>query len=724
MAYKLNEKGVSNAEKLIKAGKVDKDSSWSFSAEDGNAILGDNDWAEYSKWFLAVDPEATDETKAKYHYPYGKNGKVYRSGVIAVKQRAAQQGEDDVEKAASDLLDEIDKDKGKKNLNILYRSAQVGPIDEANKQVTLSFSSEEPVFRFFGNEILSHDRNAANISPLLQVGAVLRNHDPDQIVAKPVDAFIDPVAKKGRAVIQFVDTPASKQAWEEVQAGLLRGVSVGYSIDDYEELSDDDPQFPGIRATKWNVHEISLTPIPADPTVGVGRSKTIQKEDTYVEEQNVIELKKAAEKAERERVIAIRELCKAHKIDEAKMNKFIDDGINLDQARAAILDELEAKQKVVGAAPKVTMGASDAEQWRDMVANGIYAKVNKSIAKDMPRESLRYSQMSLIDIAKEALQRIGQSVEGSKLDIAKRALIGTTSDFPGLMLNVANKTLLTAYEQFPTTYQLWTRTVPASDFKPMTRVKFGSFPTLPIVEQGADFQFAKINDSYTQYAIGKYGEIFSLTRETIINDDLAAFTQIPMRFGQAAKRTIDATVYKLINSNPSITSTIVVNGVPQQVTANVFSTTFGTLGTAGLISLTTLDEAHKLFMAQTDISGNPISVTPKYLLVPPAIRSTANSWMRSTFVPGVYNEVNTYANYAEIIESPFLASAQGGSDLAWYLLGDPSIVDTVEVAFLDGREAPVVEMNPSFANDGVAFKVRLDFGTAIIDHRGLFMNAG
>jgi len=107
--YKVNTKGVSHAESLISSGKVDLTSSWSFTAEDGNKILGrDKDWAEYSKWFLAIGGTDNKESKAYYHFPYGKNGKVYRKGLIAAKQRAAQSKHDNIMKVADKLLKKLD----------------------------------------------------------------------------------------------------------------------------------------------------------------------------------------------------------------------------------------------------------------------------------------------------------------------------------------------------------------------------------------------------------------------------------------------------------------------------------------------------------------------------------------------------------------------------------------------------------------------------------------
>jgi hypothetical protein len=125
MAVELNSPGDKHAHALVDAGKVDKTSSWSFSAEDGNKLLGPNgdDWGEYSKWHLGEDTSAAEKTKARYKYPHGKGGKVYRSGVIAAKQRAAAQGAKAIEDAAGRLLEKIDGKKADDEKKALQEAA-------------------------------------------------------------------------------------------------------------------------------------------------------------------------------------------------------------------------------------------------------------------------------------------------------------------------------------------------------------------------------------------------------------------------------------------------------------------------------------------------------------------------------------------------------------------------------------------------------------------------
>ena len=113
MAIKINAAGSRHARTLIAAGDVDKDAAWSFTAADGDALLGPdgNDWEAYSAVHLAIDDAAADKTKARYKYPVAKGAKVYRSGVIAAKDRAAQQDRTAIEDEAGALLELIDGKK-------------------------------------------------------------------------------------------------------------------------------------------------------------------------------------------------------------------------------------------------------------------------------------------------------------------------------------------------------------------------------------------------------------------------------------------------------------------------------------------------------------------------------------------------------------------------------------------------------------------------------------
>lgn len=168
------------------------------------------------------------------------------------------------------------------------RAMSATGIDRESRTVELSFSSENDCVKRWSSElgceapeVLDHSRDAADLSRLLTVGSVLLNHDPDQIVAVPTSAQIDPAAGRGRAIIRFGKTPQAREAFQAVIDGILRGVVLGYEITAEEHVrageTSSNGKFTGpcIVGTQWRALEISLTPIPADASVGINRSRTL-----------------------------------------------------------------------------------------------------------------------------------------------------------------------------------------------------------------------------------------------------------------------------------------------------------------------------------------------------------------------------------------------------------------------------------------------------------------
>jgi hypothetical protein len=110
--YRVNQDAVAQARKLIDAGKYDDTTEWSDaapSADDSNTEIEKHGWKGYAAWHLAIDPDATEETKGRHKFPYGDFAKVNRAALIHGKQRASQNGHDAIEKAADELLQRLDQ---------------------------------------------------------------------------------------------------------------------------------------------------------------------------------------------------------------------------------------------------------------------------------------------------------------------------------------------------------------------------------------------------------------------------------------------------------------------------------------------------------------------------------------------------------------------------------------------------------------------------------------
>nr|DAK59429.1 MAG TPA: major capsid protein [Caudoviricetes sp.] len=263
----------------------------------------------------------------------------------------------------------------KANMQQMSRFAvfQRESVNQENRTVEVAFSSEEPVERWFGMEVLSHDAGAVDLSRLNDGGAVLFNHDWDDQIGVIERAWVD-ADRRGRALVRFGNSAKAAEKFQDVQDGILRHISVGYSIANFEEeVSDGSRTF---TATRWQPYEISFVTVPADPTVGVGRMSERPEEKPVnltleegnrnmdktqnipaVAEDNTAERGMQNERARVSELLAIGRSYAAHGGIEAA-EKVIAEGGGEAQLRAAIMDNMRT-QPVMTAEE---IGMTDKEQ--------------------------------------------------------------------------------------------------------------------------------------------------------------------------------------------------------------------------------------------------------------------------------------------------------------------------------------------------------------------------
>jgi HK97 family phage major capsid protein/HK97 family phage prohead protease len=154
----------------------------------------------------------------------------------------------------------------KLNRELLFERSRV---DTQTRTVPAALSSEEPILRFFGYEVLDHSPEAVDLSRARPSLPLLFNHDVDSIVGSAESVRVE--GGKLRATLHFAETARGEEVFALVRDGHLRGVSVGYQIDRAEQTGELDGN-PVFTVRKWTVLESTLTPIPADVSVGIGRS--------------------------------------------------------------------------------------------------------------------------------------------------------------------------------------------------------------------------------------------------------------------------------------------------------------------------------------------------------------------------------------------------------------------------------------------------------------------
>lgn len=177
---------------------------------------------------------------------------------------------------------EQSKNRGERSLGKAAIRALEGDGNE--RRFELSFSSEEPYERYFGPEILSHADGAVDLTRLNEIGVLLFNHDTDTVLGRIDRAWID--GKRGKAEVTFDADDESELIYQKVKSGTLKGVSVRYQVDTWEEVAPGKSSTDGFIgpcsiARKWTPLEISIVSVPADATVGVGRSQTSGEEKPH-----------------------------------------------------------------------------------------------------------------------------------------------------------------------------------------------------------------------------------------------------------------------------------------------------------------------------------------------------------------------------------------------------------------------------------------------------------
>ncbi|MCG7627310.1 phage major capsid protein [Epibacterium sp. MM17-32] len=151
----------------------------------------------------------------------------------------------------------------------MRRMGEVREINVEARTVELAFSSTTPVRRWFGDEVLSHDAEAVVLDRLLDGGAVLVGHNWDDQVGVVQSARVDSDGV-GRAVVRFGKSTRASEIFQDIVDGIRQHVSVGYRVITIsEEIREGQPNL--VTVTRWEPFEISVVPVPADPTVGIGR---------------------------------------------------------------------------------------------------------------------------------------------------------------------------------------------------------------------------------------------------------------------------------------------------------------------------------------------------------------------------------------------------------------------------------------------------------------------
>lgn len=617
-------------------------------------------------------------------------------------------------------------------------------FNEKDRTVEVVFATEAEVVRYGWDgkyvEVLGCNETSVRLERLNNGAPVLDNHSAYSLknqIGVVVRAWV--AGNECRALLRFSDREDIAGIISDIKNGIIRNVSVGYRVYTYEQSEQVKDEVPTYRALDWEPMEISMVPIPADYHAGVRNDASrfteveiiIKKTpNTIMPEANergaeqqpappttatpaVVPDNEAVRsegvKTERQRVVDIRTAVRAAKLEDNFADDMIARGVSIEEARRLIIDKLADTQTPVetrGAHSPRVAGDNENAQTRSAMEEALAYRADPSNFKLESDKAKEYRGHSLTDFCRSVLEAQGVKTTGmTKDELASRAL--TTSDFPALMSNVVNKFLRRAYSAAPQTWKRLANQMSAGDFKQITGVQFGGSLKLEKVNEHGEFKYGKLSDSKENFKLETYGKIISITRQAIINDDLNGFTRLSQLFGAAAANLESDIMWGLILNNPKMGDG-----------KALFHSDHKNLAAAGgAISETTLSAARIAMMRQKGFEDETLNIFAKYFIVPIELLTDAQKIM-SAVTANKTGDVNVFNGAYEIITEARITDPK-----AWYLAADPSQVDMLSYAYLNGQGL-YTETRNGWEVDGVEVKARLDFGGVCWDHRGLYKNPG
>jgi len=601
-------------------------------------------------------------------------------------------------------------------------------IDVDKRMVPLSFSSETTEVTRWGDvEILDHSPGACDLTQLNDIGVLLFNHNVDVPIGGIESAVI--ANNRGEAIVRFDADEESDKYFQKVVSGTLKAVSCRYTVSVWEQVLSNAisscGRFTGpcYIARKWKVTEISIVSIPADSSVGVGRSAETDESRSDIEEKlrsevNMNEpletnpstpdneaIRAQAIADERTRSEGIMALCRDFGIDPAE---HLRGGQSIQVVQSAVLEQLR-KNNQPSSTTRTEVKMEEREKFTRAAADAILLR--GGVILDKPADGAsELRSMRLRDLMIDCVEREGNS-KARYLDDAgliREALTGAGA-FAGILSNAANKSLSNGYAAAETTFEQWTGTGSNPDFKEATEYRLSEAGELLKMTASGEFKHDEMKDSGTKKSVLTYGRSWGITRQALMNDDLGALTKIPAAYAAAAKRGINTLVYATLG----------------KANASIFASDKGNLAANGSApSIISIGDGRAAMRKQKNLRGKEtLNIAPKYILIPTGLETETEQLLTSITDPASSNSG---------VRNPFTgklipicdAELDQYSANAWYLATQAGLVDTIEVTYLNGQKSPVIESQVAFDVLGMKWRIYIDYGVTLLDFRGLYKNPG
>jgi HK97 family phage prohead protease len=578
---------------------------------------------------------------------------------------------------------------------------------------------------------------------------------------------------RGMATLRFSDRPEVASIIRDVAAGILRNISVGYGVEKWEVIDASKGGSEIRTAKRWTPYEVSLVPIPADAGAQVRGIRALPPDEIEAiraeiaklaaitpaapaapKESNMPDIDPAADAAartaeieaartaERARVAEIMTAQRQAGLDADWGERHIGAGTAADAARTEALAEV-AKRATPRVAPQSAGAHQDATETHfRLLANALEHRANPGGVK-LEDGARQFRGFQLSDFARAVVEANGYKTSGmTKPEIAQLALSRSfvrntpglsSSDFPNLLANTASKSLRMAYDYAPRSFLPFTSRQTLPDFKSFRTVALSGAPQLAVIPETGAVSYGTLGEGAETWNLTRYGRAISIGYVAIVNDDMSGFTRIPMMYGAEAAALENSVVWTIITANANLadggalfnsTAVTTAGGHANLFTGGTSVLTNDAAGIAAVGQLQTrirLQRSPSVTVAGVVTQGRPLNLTGRFLAVPAALEPNALALFSNSVVPATTGASNPYRSQFEVVVEPLLDAV---SATAYYLIAEPTRIDTIQYGYLEGEEGPMVSSNIDFDTDGVSVKCMHNFGAKAIDFRGMARSAG
>lgn len=578
----------------------------------------------------------------------------------------------------------VDKAEGDRFTRSMPR---VGDLDEASREFRAVVATATPVQR--------RDGKGAFLEILDPAGLEFNDSDDWPLLTDHRQSARETVGRASGLVIDGPSVSATlrlgqaddiEPIFQRVKDGVIRHVSAGYQVLAWRESRDPD----GTRiktATRWRLLEVSLVPVPADRNATILRSGAMP-----------FDLET--------RAALIETLRSACNLPGQWGEDLAEEAVTDEEVREAAREAMLTRQ-----APKITVRRdhTDPVQIQTRAADALSFRMGG--LAELPEASREFVNMSLMDHARDAVQRAGISTRGMNTDeVIARAL--TTSDFPLTVANAAGKVAADGYAAAESALKPLFRQRSLSDFKTSTSVRLGGMGQLEEMTESGEFKAVSRGEEGETLQLRTFGRRLDLSRRLIVNDDLSLFADTTRALGEAAAQTEAALMADLLTGNDKLSDGKALFHASR---GNVLTYDAGAeRGEAYLSLILALGEGRKIMRNQKNLDGvTPIVARPKYVVAGPEVESLLGSITDydGSFVNPL--DTLTWRKEINVLIDPRI------TDHSVYLAADPASCAVFNQAIFAAAPGPQIQRQEAWDTLGVSFRCWMDTGVGFAGWRGI-----